>query len=108
MKEQCSNCRFWFSGRGAKWGLCRRYPPQLSGSGQTGLASLGGRIPGVDADFWCGEFRPAVVSPHSQNQLPGPAGRTSPEQQVDEGAPLLTRRMIQERLIEAARSARRI
>ena len=52
--EQCGACRF-FKVAGESWGGCRRYPPVMLYVPGDDIRAIWTE---VDADNWCGEFKP--------------------------------------------------
>jgi hypothetical protein len=81
--ERCETCKFWQQsedGTGDRKGWCRRYPPtvnhaypiihgivgvQIKDRDPTGSAYMEGyaQFPMIDAEDWCGEFRPRTPLP---------------------------------------------
>lgn len=57
-EEHCENCRFWKeTADDGSAGECQRYPKQIR-TDQLG-ALVGVSFPPMDADDWCGEWKPA-------------------------------------------------
>lgn len=67
LEVKCSNCEYF---EGVDFGICRRYPPKYNSYSRR--ADWGGEdaidifvaceFPKIDADDWCGEFKPGEVN----------------------------------------------
>jgi hypothetical protein len=61
VKEICENCRFYIPYDRSE-GICRRYPPVYTGKHDLDGTFTGAfDQPAVDAEDWCGEWKPKIL-----------------------------------------------
>lgn len=65
-EERCENCKFWKeTADDGSTGECQRYPPQLV-TNSVGTV-IDAAWPTVDADDWCGEWKPGQEETEGEN-----------------------------------------